>query len=154
MFASSELVPVVDIVLSVSELVRAHEMVDKRTHFGQVILVTYEQQQCHRLRMTVAVDSRNDYQEGETMKSTLKRWRAQAQHFRASPAVFLSAVASAAWIFGSQALAVDPITDKPWRERVLSVTDPDVTARFFKEIGGYEALGAVACRPPRLRRGA
>ena len=34
-----------------------------------------------------------------------------------------------------------PLTEKPWREAVISVTDPDVTARFFKEIGGYEELG-------------
>ena len=39
LFASGELVPVVDTVLPMSELVRAHEMVDERTHFGKVILV-------------------------------------------------------------------------------------------------------------------
>ena len=38
------------------------------------------------------------------------------------------------------AMAVEPITEKPWREAVLSVTDLDVTARFFTEIGGYETL--------------
>jgi len=37
-------------------------------------------------------------------------------------------------------LAVEPITEKPWREAVLSVTDLDVTGRFFTEIGGYETL--------------
>ena len=42
LFASGELVPVVDTVLSMSELVRAHEMVDERTHFGKVILVNDE----------------------------------------------------------------------------------------------------------------
>jgi len=42
LFASGELVPVVDTVLPMSELVRAHEMVDERTHFGKVILVTDE----------------------------------------------------------------------------------------------------------------
>ena len=42
LFASSELVPVVDTVLPMSELVRAHEMVDERTHFGKVILVNEE----------------------------------------------------------------------------------------------------------------
>ena len=36
--------------------------------------------------------------------------------------------------------AVEPITEQPWREAVLSVTDLDVTARFFTEIGGYETL--------------
>jgi uncharacterized protein YbjT (DUF2867 family) len=38
------------------------------------------------------------------------------------------------------AVAVEPITEKPWREAVLSVTDLDITARFFTEIGGYETL--------------
>ena len=38
------------------------------------------------------------------------------------------------------AVALEPITEKPWREAVLSVTDLDVTARFFTEIGGYETL--------------
>ena len=42
LFASGELVPVVDTVLPMSELVRAHEMVDERTHFGKVILVNNE----------------------------------------------------------------------------------------------------------------
>ena len=37
--ASGELAPVVDTVLPMSELMRAHEMVDERTHFGKVILV-------------------------------------------------------------------------------------------------------------------
>ena len=36
--------------------------------------------------------------------------------------------------------AVEPVTTMPWREAVISVTDPYVTARFFKEIGGYEEL--------------
>jgi hypothetical protein len=38
------LVPVVDTVLPMSELVRAHEMVvvDERTHFGKVIMVNDE----------------------------------------------------------------------------------------------------------------
>jgi NADPH:quinone reductase-like Zn-dependent oxidoreductase len=39
LFASGELVPVVDTVLPMSELMRAHEMVDERTHFGKVILI-------------------------------------------------------------------------------------------------------------------
>ena len=38
LFASGELKPVVDTVLPMSDLVRAHEMVDERTHFGKVIL--------------------------------------------------------------------------------------------------------------------
>ena len=42
LFASGELVPVVDTMLPMSELVRAHEMVDERTHFGKVILVNDE----------------------------------------------------------------------------------------------------------------
>ena len=39
LFASGGLAPVVDTVLPMSELTRAHEMVDERTHFGKVILV-------------------------------------------------------------------------------------------------------------------
>jgi len=39
LFASGELVPVVDTIMPMSELVRAHEMVDERTHFGKIILV-------------------------------------------------------------------------------------------------------------------
>ena len=42
LFASGELVPVVDKILPMSELVRAHEMVDERTHFGKIILVNDE----------------------------------------------------------------------------------------------------------------
>lgn len=42
LFASGELTPVVDTVLPMSELVRAHTMVDERTHFGKVILVNDE----------------------------------------------------------------------------------------------------------------
>lgn len=32
----------------------------------------------------------------------------------------------------------EPVTRQPWQEAVVSVTDLDVTARFFREIGGYE----------------
>ena len=39
---SGEMEPVVDTILPMSELVRAHEMVDERTHFGKVILVNDE----------------------------------------------------------------------------------------------------------------
>ena len=56
-------------------------------------------------------------------------------------AVVWSLVMTVASIAVSPLSAAEPITDKPWREAVLSVTDPDVTARFFKEIGGYEELG-------------
>ena len=42
LFASGELTPEVDTVLPMSELVRAHTMVDERTHFGKVILVNDE----------------------------------------------------------------------------------------------------------------
>jgi catechol 2,3-dioxygenase-like lactoylglutathione lyase family enzyme len=31
-----------------------------------------------------------------------------------------------------------PVTTRPWQEVVVSVTDLDRTARFFREIGGYE----------------
>jgi len=39
MFASGELVPVVDTIMPMKELVRAHAMVDERSHFGKVILM-------------------------------------------------------------------------------------------------------------------
>jgi NADPH:quinone reductase-like Zn-dependent oxidoreductase len=39
LFASGDLTPCVDTVLPMSELRRAHEMVDERKHFGKVILV-------------------------------------------------------------------------------------------------------------------
>lgn len=39
LFASGELTPWVDTVLPMSELQRAHQMVDERKHFGKVILV-------------------------------------------------------------------------------------------------------------------
>ena len=42
LFASGALVPVVDTIMPMSELVRAHEMVDERTHFGKIILVNDE----------------------------------------------------------------------------------------------------------------
>ena len=31
-----------------------------------------------------------------------------------------------------------PVTEQPWQEVVISVSDLDVTARFFSEIGEYE----------------
>ena len=34
-------------------------------------------------------------------------------------------------------LSPTPITTRPWQEVVISVTDLDVSARFFREIGGY-----------------
>jgi hypothetical protein len=40
--------------------------------------------------------------------------------------------------------AMEPVTTSPWREVVISVTDPDITARFFTEIGGYEELSRGA----------
>ncbi len=41
--------------------------------------------------------------------------------------------------------SVPPITNQPWQEVVISVTDLDTTARFFREIGQYETKwqGAV-----------
>lgn len=50
-------------------------------------------------------------------------------------------VSVTATLTASVANARDPVTTLPWREAVISVTDPDATARFFKEIGGYEELG-------------
>jgi NADPH:quinone reductase-like Zn-dependent oxidoreductase len=39
LFAGKKLRAVVDTVLPMSELPRAHRMVDERTHFGKVVLV-------------------------------------------------------------------------------------------------------------------
>jgi len=86
-------------------------------------------------------NSHNDKKESETMKLLIQGWRERAQRYRVSLSALLSVLMSATLISGSQAVTAEPITDKPWREAVLSVTDPDVTARFFKEIGGYEELG-------------
>ena len=83
----------------------------------------------------------NDKKESETMRLLIQGWRERAQRYRVSLSALLSVLMSAALISGSLAVTAEPITDKPWREAVLSVTDPDVTARFFKEIGGYEELG-------------
>lgn len=86
-------------------------------------------------------NSHNDKKESETMRLLIQGWRERAQRYRVSLSALLSVLMSATLISGSQAVTAEPITDKPWREAVLSVTDPDVTARFFKEIGGYEELG-------------
>ena len=86
-------------------------------------------------------NSHNDKKESETMRLLVQGWRERAQRYRVSLSALLSVLMSATLISGSQAVTAEPITDKPWREAVLSVTDPDVTARFFKEIGGYEELG-------------
>ena len=34
----------------------------------------------------------------------------------------------------------DPITELPWQEAVISVTDLEKTAEFFKKIGGFKEL--------------
>lgn len=86
-------------------------------------------------------NSHKDKKESETMRLLIQGWRERAQRYRVSLSALLSVLMSATLISGSQAVTAEPITDKPWREAVLSVTDPDVTARFFKEIGGYEELG-------------
>ena len=39
LFATGQFKAVVDTVLPMTELVRAHAMVDSRTHFGKVVLV-------------------------------------------------------------------------------------------------------------------
>jgi catechol 2,3-dioxygenase-like lactoylglutathione lyase family enzyme len=73
----------------------------------------------------------------------------------------LCTAAAAVMVLGSSATAGDsdagpadagsvaPVTTANWQEAVVSVTDPDRTARFFLEIGGYEVkwrgpLGADA----------
>ena len=58
----------------------------------------------------------------------------------------------AAWS-GSGALAqevTEPVTTRPWQEAVVSVTDLDVTARFFREIGGYEVKWRGALDPSAI----
>ena len=59
-------------------------------------------------------------------------------------ATSLAVVMATLWVGMSPAVDAQPITEKPWREAVISVTDTDVTARFFKEIGSYEELGRGA----------
>jgi catechol 2,3-dioxygenase-like lactoylglutathione lyase family enzyme len=41
----------------------------------------------------------------------------------------------------------EPVTTRPWQEAVVSVTDLDTTARFFREIGGYEVKWRGALDP-------
>ena len=67
------------------------------------------------------------------MKSESPTQRIQTAEWRAV-AVVLSVVMSIASIVASPLSAAEPITDEPWREAVLSVTDPDVTARFLSLI--------------------
>lgn len=46
-------------------------------------------------------------------------------------------------LFGNsflQADSPDPITEMPWQEVVISVTDLDRTSEFFKKIGGFKEL--------------
>ena len=61
---------------------------------------------------------------------------------RISPAVTKVTLLALLFIFWhktstASSFALDPVTEEPWKEVVLSVTDPNSTARFFKEIGGY-----------------
>jgi catechol 2,3-dioxygenase-like lactoylglutathione lyase family enzyme len=55
---------------------------------------------------------------------------------------FASAVAATA--------APAPVTTRPWQEVVVSVTDLDRTARFFREIGGYEVKWRGALDPAEI----
>ena len=41
---------------------------------------------------------------------------------------------------GVHSTTPDPITELPWQEAVISVTDLEKTAEFFKKIGGFEEL--------------
>tara|TARA_B100001996_G_scaffold49073_1_gene35179 strand:+ start:4263 stop:5300 length:1038 start_codon:yes stop_codon:yes gene_type:complete len=41
---------------------------------------------------------------------------------------------------GVHSTSPDPITELPWQEAVISVTDLERTAEFFKKIGGFEEL--------------
>lgn len=60
----------------------------------------------------------------------------------------LRALTLALALAGAAATAASPapVTTRPWQEVVVSVTDLDRTARFFREIGGYEVKwrGALA----------
>ena len=54
---------------------------------------------------------------------------------------FLPATVIASTLLANGSPAQDtptPVTTAPWQEAVVSVTDLDVAARFFREIGGYE----------------
>jgi len=59
---------------------------------------------------------------------------------------FAPALLAAGWLIAPGAGAqtaqdgnpVPPVTERVWQEAVVSVTDLDVSARFFREIGGYE----------------
>src|SRR6056297_1666950 len=53
-------------------------------------------------------------------------------------ALWLTATAAAAGNADGNANGLPPITTSDWQETVISVTDLDRTARFFREIGGYE----------------
>lgn len=44
----------------------------------------------------------------------------------------------------------EPVTRKPWQEAVVSVTDLDHSARFFREIGGYETRWQGALAPAEI----
>lgn len=43
-----------------------------------------------------------------------------------------------------------PVSMLPWQEAVVSVTDLDVSARFFREIGGYETKWRGALAPSAI----
>ncbi|MEM1089413.1 MAG: hypothetical protein AAGI67_03435 [Pseudomonadota bacterium] len=54
--------------------------------------------------------------------------------------VVVGLLAGLAAVTPTRAQSVDSITDSPWREAVVSVTDLDRSAAFFTQIGGYEAV--------------
>jgi len=63
-------------------------------------------------------------------------------HRTSKPGPFVLAAALAVLAqsaVSDKALAENPVTKRPWQEAVVSVTDLDRSARFFIEIGGYEA---------------
>lgn len=45
----------------------------------------------------------------------------------------------------------DPVTPRVWQEAVVSVTDLERSARFFREIGGYETKWQGALDPSEIR---
>jgi len=65
---------------------------------------------------------------------------------RTALGIIMMCMAVSAWCAESaDSSSVSPITTQIWQEAVVSVTDLDRTARFFREIGGYEVKwqGAV-----------
>lgn len=55
------------------------------------------------------------------------------------------------WLLSSGHVVASALTDRPWQEVVISVTDLDRTAEFFREIGGYETRFRGRVEPSELQ---